>query len=104
MNRESAKNVLKNIPFIQALAAGKTIQYKAGSKWTEGTGLAFTKDPSMYRIKPEKMKVHIKVFAIVRFEDGRVFTRKTLKAAASLVAAQRKLGFTVELHSLTKDV
>jgi hypothetical protein len=51
MNKENAKGFL---PYVQAMADGKTIQWKTDSgNWKDGVNLVFSLDPEDYRIKPE---------------------------------------------------
>ena len=51
MNKEKAKDYL---PFVQAMADGKTIQFKTDrGNWKDGVNLEFSLDPKNYRIKPE---------------------------------------------------
>lgn len=51
MNKENAKEFL---PFVQALADGKKIQFKTNSgNWKDGVNLEFSLNPKDYRIKPE---------------------------------------------------
>ena len=82
MNRDNAKLYL---PLVQALADGKTIQFRAkeDSPWytqTDGN-LTFLYAPEQYRIKPEPQKVH----AVVR-QDGSIaqhfFVRSNAEAEA----------------------
>lgn len=58
MNKENAKDFL---PFVQALAQGKTIQYRAsyGKSWVDMENLAFCGKPSSYRIKPEPLTMEV---------------------------------------------
>lgn len=55
MNKNNAKNYL---PFVQALAEGKTIQIKdSDGSWKDmKDGINFGLDPEDYRIKPETTK------------------------------------------------
>lgn len=54
MNKDNAHLYL---PLVQALADGKIIQIKLGSKWRDNTNpvdtVGFTYPPEFYRIKPE---------------------------------------------------
>jgi hypothetical protein len=51
MNKENAKDYL---PYVQAMADGKTIQWKTDSgNWKDGVDLELSLDPDHYRIKPE---------------------------------------------------
>ncbi len=50
MNKHNAKNYL---PIVQALAEGKTIQYKVKSERVDYDNLGFNDPPEYYRIKPE---------------------------------------------------
>lgn len=51
MNKENAHLYL---PLVQALAEGKTIQFKTTSgNWEDQVNLHFSLDPEDYRIKPE---------------------------------------------------
>jgi hypothetical protein len=51
MNKENAKDYLH---LVQALADGKTIQFKTTSgNWEDQVNLHFSLDPEDYRIKPE---------------------------------------------------
>jgi hypothetical protein len=51
MNKENAKEFS---PLVQALADGKTIQWKTDSgNWKDGVNLGFNLNPEDYRIKPE---------------------------------------------------
>lgn len=57
MNKENAKDFL---PFVQALAEGKTIQCAASDgTWVDMENLAFYNKPSSYRIKPEPLKMDV---------------------------------------------
>lgn len=51
----NASNAKAYLPFVQALAEGKTIQWSPGSyaEWKDTPELYFGNDPSRYRIKPE---------------------------------------------------
>ena len=55
MNKQTAQQYL---PLIQALAEGKTLQYKdsLNNKWLDATDLSFALAPERYRIKPEPIK------------------------------------------------
>jgi len=51
MNKENVKDYL---PFIQALAEGKTIQHSPDDgRWDDAENLSFCLEPKYYRIKPE---------------------------------------------------
>jgi hypothetical protein len=51
MNKENAKDYL---PFVHALADGKTLQHKPnGNKWFDCDPCYFNLPPEDYRIKPE---------------------------------------------------
>jgi hypothetical protein len=50
MNKENAHQYLS---LIQALAEGKTIQYRSGSQWNDMIELEFVDPLELYRIKPE---------------------------------------------------
>lgn len=68
MNKDNAKNYL---PLVQALAEGKTIQYRPrgediGSvafpylKWTDvSADLIFNHPPDRYRVKPEPIELEL---------------------------------------------
>lgn len=55
MNKDNAHLYL---PLVQALADGKTIQYKSpyNDKWEDKTSVQFDSSPDQYRIKPEPIK------------------------------------------------
>ena len=54
MNKENAKDYL---PLVQALAEGKTIQYKLeDGEWADVPQPIFNEEVSSYRIKPEPKK------------------------------------------------
>ena len=55
MNKSNAKQYL---PLVQALAEGKTIQYKRSveSDWVDMANTNFIYAPTRYRIKPERIK------------------------------------------------
>lgn len=54
MNKNNAKDFL---PFVQALAEGKTIQYKnLSGEWTDAQSVSFSGTPSRYRIKPSPIE------------------------------------------------
>ena len=59
MNKQNAKDFL---PLVQALAEGKTIQYKytTTSPWEDllGDSISFYYDLAQYRIKPEEFKLY----------------------------------------------
>ena len=44
------------LPFVQALADGKTLQLWNRNEWMDLHTLSFTSDPEHYRIKPEPRK------------------------------------------------
>ena len=50
MNKKDAHLYL---PFVQALADGKTIQIEIDSEWENMDDPSFTRPPQDYRIKPE---------------------------------------------------
>jgi hypothetical protein len=50
MNKQNAHQYLT---LVQALAEGKTIQYRASTKWNDMIDLEFVDPPERYRIKPE---------------------------------------------------
>ena len=51
MNKE---NAAKYLPFVTAMAEGKTIQIsRGGSGWEDAENLEFTNFPECYRIKPD---------------------------------------------------
>jgi hypothetical protein len=56
MNRENAKDYL---PLVQALAEGRTIQYRGPitERWADCTYPDFSADPDQYRIKPEPREI-----------------------------------------------
>lgn len=57
MNVNNAKEFL---PLVQALADGKTIEYKTYDRgWVKQDAPAFSHDPSCYRIKPEPRIVYV---------------------------------------------
>lgn len=69
MKQSEAKDFL---PLIQAWAEGKTLQFKAYSsdRWIDVSGddcVAFTSDPSRFRIKPEP-----RTFYAVEYSDGSI--------------------------------
>ena len=53
MNKKDAHLYL---PFVQALADGKTLQLWNRGEWMDLHTLSFTSDPENYRIKPEPRK------------------------------------------------
>lgn len=55
MNKDNAKEFL---PLVQALAEGKTIQYRNlnSNTWSDVVQVAFSSAPDRYRIKPERIK------------------------------------------------
>ena len=53
MNKKDAHLYL---PFVQALADGKTLQIEVGSEWDDIDDPLFTRPPQDYRIKPEPRK------------------------------------------------
>lgn len=53
MNKDNAHLYL---PFVQALADGKTLQVLEGSEWVDLPSASFTNIPENYRIKPEPRK------------------------------------------------
>lgn len=106
MNRDEAKNILANADVIEAFIKGKQIQYRGSvsDPWKTGDSLSFRKDPSLYRVKPERQRVNIRVYVVVRYDDGKTFIRNSLKAATAFRNKQRELGFDADVHSLTKEV
>lgn len=54
MNKNNARDYL---PFVQALAEGKTIQTRNFyEEWIDSSSIAFDAEPNRYRIKPEPKK------------------------------------------------
>ena len=53
MNKKDAHLYL---PFVQALADGKTLQLRDRDGWMDLHTLSFTSEPEDYRIKPEPRK------------------------------------------------
>lgn len=55
MNKENAKEFL---PLVQALIAGKTIQYcsRIDDQWKDVLEVSFSSERARYRIKPERIK------------------------------------------------
>lgn len=67
MNKENAKEYL---PLVQALAEGKTIQYKQDGIWKDPLDLSFSLEAHKYRIKPEP-----RTFEVWRnLETGHMFS------------------------------
>lgn len=58
MNKDNAKEYL---PLVQALADGKTIQFKSyiSSEWLDASTPTFTEPAFMYRIKPEPIELYL---------------------------------------------
>ena len=57
MNREHAKQFLKNSKFIQAFAEGKTVQSKnASGQWLDSDYPDFTCEPESFRIVDKKLR------------------------------------------------
>ena len=58
MNKDNAKEYL---PLVQALADGKTIQFKSyiSSEWLDASTHNFTEPAFMYRIKPETIELYL---------------------------------------------
>lgn len=70
MNKENAKYYL---PFVQALAEGKTIQMSAtNGGWQDMDNEEFVFEPKRYRIKPDKtlrpwLPLEVPVGALIRY-------------------------------------
>lgn len=69
MNKDNAKDYL---PLVQALAEGKTIQWRFLGEWKDLSVMDLTQDPSTYRIKPEPKKGWYRV-ADIRLPNGEPF-------------------------------
>ena len=76
MNKNNAKDFL---PLVQALADGKTIQYKgSGVIWKSMPDIGFSNDITRYRIKPEPRE--FKLFV----KNGSVFVLSTDRGQQSI--------------------
>lgn len=60
MTKDNAKDYL---PFVQALADGKTVQIKIDGVWMDQLKFSFTWPASDYRIKPEPRHVWVNRYA-----------------------------------------
>lgn len=56
MNKDNAHLYL---PFVQALAEGKTIQIFFNNEWNDMDVVSFSADPHKYRIKPEPRVLYV---------------------------------------------
>ena len=76
MNKDNAREYM---PLVQALADGKTLQYKHSSKgWTDCNELYFDVMLECYRIKPEP-----RTFEIVRSKlSGDIYSAETYDGSA----------------------
>lgn len=73
MNKDTAKDYL---PLVQALAEGKTIQYKLeDGEWADVPQPIFNEEVSSYRIKPEPKK---QWYRVALFKDGSTDTADNL--------------------------
>lgn len=106
MKRNEAKNIIALSAVIAAFANGKTIQFDRDGRgnWKDVADPGFRQAPSKYRIKPERKKVRVVMYAIARFDDGAFFIRKSLKNAKTFAAKQTALGFDVEIHPIIKEI
>lgn len=98
---------------IEAYASGKAVQWRRVPHPGYSNPPWMDLDDSMcpnflpsnqYRVKPERRKVTIATWAIVRFDDGRVFFRQSKVAADRFLNTQRALGFDAVAHLLTQVV
>lgn len=83
MNKDNAKEFL---PLVQALADGKTIQYRQRPQdsWISLRDASFTLDRSFYRIKPEPVK--LTAWAVVYEISGNLLEIYQSQALAFLCA------------------
>jgi hypothetical protein len=69
MNKDKAHLYL---PYVQAMADGKTVQWKTDSgNWKDGVNLGFSENPEDYRIKPEP-----RTFEMYRTKDDVMYPSK----------------------------
>lgn len=59
MNKDNAHQYL---PFVQALAEGRTIQEQFICGWCDRDDPNFTRPPEFYRVKPEPRRIWVKEF------------------------------------------
>ena len=74
MNKHNAKDFL---PLVQALADGKTIQFKHISGWADHESPSFDgQEPERFRIKPEPRE-----WVLNLYEDGDAYLHASLDSA-----------------------
>ncbi len=75
MTKDNAQDFL---PLVQALAEGKTVQYRLlGEKWSTGGDVDFSLPPDQYRIKPEPREIWVN-----EYPEGDSHTHYSAESAA----------------------
>lgn len=88
MNRSNAALYL---PLVQALADGKTLQYRYNGKWNSthvDSEFKWSLSPSRYRVKPEPVVVPVWKF----YKDGEL-TRIMMRSSRDNHASLRNAGW-----------